>query len=170
MTRMNKKMAIQLENIKLRGGILPAQLTDLLAQGFCKINDCFFLSSLATKKTIASNTDFPDKTGYECFINSIHIDDYTSSDYLANAHLFAELAFRIWHKEGQKGTLQAIISSDEFGASIKFHFLREGESWIDSDLSKYEDAILVLNSDDLMDNLNSTLCGSRRATCSRAAP
>ena len=87
-----------------------------------------------------------DKTGYECFINSVHVDDYVQCDYVAYACLFAEALLSTWRHSGARDIAQAIISSDEFGAVVKFHVARSGESWVNEELEKYEQALLVADS------------------------
>ncbi|WP_143219491.1 hypothetical protein [Achromobacter xylosoxidans] len=128
-----------------KGGKTPEKLFDMLRSGFSIENECVFLASLATKRRNVSGDNFPDKTGWECFVNSIHIDDYCTSAYVLNSIIFLDDLFKKW-RERKEGVLQAIVSSDEFGAIVKFHLLRDGESWVDQNLEKYEDPILVVDS------------------------
>jgi len=142
---MNAKMKKALVGTVWEGEKIPEKLLDMLCLGFSIENECVFLASLATKRRNVNKDDFPDKTGWECFVNSIHIDDYCSSAYILNSLIFLDDLFKKW-RERREGVLQAIVSSDEFGANVKFHLLRDGESWVDHDLEKYEDPILVLDS------------------------
>lgn len=123
-------------------------LLELLASGFFIDDGCAFLAALQTRGGNSRLDSFPDRTGYECFINSIHIDDYVASDFVLQACLFVEALFESWR--GVEGTgcrkLQAIISCDEFGAVVKFCLVRDGESWLSDDLEKYEEGILVADS------------------------
>lgn len=144
---MNKKMTKLLENTEFNQKKLPPQLSNLIEQGFYENEGCIFIKSLFEKKTNANSANFPDKTGYECFINSIHVDDYAPSDHLAIACFFVDCIFREWRFRAQRKSLRAIIFCDEISTSIKLHLIRDGESWISSDLEGYEDAILALDSD-----------------------
>ncbi|WDH25786.1 hypothetical protein [Pseudomonas chlororaphis] len=146
MVKMNKKMEEALKGIKWEGWELPVQLFDLLPQGFVEDSGCVFLTSLASMKTNATESDFLDRTGRECFVNSVHIDDYVSSDYLVNACLFVEAVFEKWRRQDKNRIFQAVISSDEFGAVVKFHLLRDGEFWVGDNLEGYEDPILLSDS------------------------
>ncbi|MDU9035893.1 hypothetical protein [Pseudomonas corrugata] len=146
MNKLNERMRVELLSVDLVGRQLPCSLSDLVAQGISEQNGCFFISALSRKKTNAVEADFQDLTGWECFINSIHIDDYVSSDYLANAFLLVMAVLDEWKCRGFDGVCQAIISSDEFGATVKFHFLREGEFWLGDDLEGYEESVLLLDS------------------------
>lgn len=142
---MNKKMAKKL-GISIDKQKLPPQLSDLISAGFHESDDGIFLAALDTGNTNVTASDFPDKTGYECFVNSIHIDDFVESEYLIHACLFVEACFDVWRQKGHEVNIRAIISSDESGAVVKIHVVREGESWVSQDLEKYEDAILVADS------------------------
>ncbi|QHF50490.1 hypothetical protein PspS49_12860 [Pseudomonas sp. S49] len=45
-------------------------------------------------------------------------------------------------------TLQGVISGEEFDATVKFHLLRPGETWLSDDLEGYEEAVLTVESSD----------------------
>ncbi|RJG12039.1 hypothetical protein D3879_01550 [Pseudomonas cavernicola] len=146
MLAMNKKMDQVIQGSSWDGRMLPPELSELLAPGFFKRDGCTFLASLAKGDTNVSASDFPDKTGYECFVNSVHIDDYVECDYVVYACLFVEEFFNAWRSSNSSEIARAIISSDELGALVKFHVARGGESWVGEDLEKYEEAILVADS------------------------
>ena len=105
-----------------------------------------FLASLAKLDTNITATDFPDKTGHECFVNSIHVEDYVDSNYLSYACSFVNECFDIWRLEGRKDHLNAIISMDEFSTVVKLHVVRDGESWLSENLDEYSEAILLVDS------------------------
>jgi hypothetical protein len=149
MLAMNKKMATQIQHLNRNGGALPEALFQLAKSGFFEREGCIFLASLATAHTNVSARDFPDKTGYECFINSIHMDDHVQEHYLYYACLFVEKLFLAWRIRSPNEVARAIISSDDSDAVVKFHTLREHESWVSEDLEKYEESILVADSSTL---------------------
>ncbi|WP_417695732.1 hypothetical protein [Pseudomonas sp.] len=156
MIKMNEKMRMDLKEVDRGGRQLPSSLSVFVARGITERAGCFFLAALVDKKTNAVEADFLDRTGWECFVNSIHVDDFATSDYLLNACLFVQSIFRAWKRRGYPGTFQAIISNDEYGSVVKFHLLRNGESWVGSDLEDYEDSILLVDScedDEFMDSL-----------------
>lgn len=143
---MNEKMSEELAGINFSGRKLPSALFGLVAQGFDERDGCFFIRALAGKQTNAALKDFPDRTGWECFVNSLHVDDYVATDYLANACLLVMAVFKEWRFREEDGIYQAIISNDEYGATVKFHLLRDGAFWLGSHLDGYEEAILLLDS------------------------
>ena len=148
MIKMNQKMKHALHATEWTSNELPETLSNLAVRGFIEHDECFFLASTIEKKTNISSSDFPDKTGYECFINSIHIDDHIQSDYLINACLLAETILKKLSMLEKNQLLRIIISSNEFGATLKVHLLRTGESWLASNLEEYDEAILFMDSID----------------------
>jgi hypothetical protein len=146
MISMNEKMKKELEEIVRIECRLPSVLADIAVQGVIEKDGCFLLSALASKKTNAVVSDFLDRTGWECFVNSVHIDDFVDSNYILNAGIFVSSVFGEWKRREYEGVFQAIISSDEFGVVVKFHFLRDGEFWIAGNLEKYEESILLVDS------------------------
>ena len=146
MLRMNKKMSDLINDMSCKTKSLPADLSNHISMGFCKRNGCQLLSALSNKQVNVDLNNFPDKTGYECFFNSVHIDDYVESNYLDNAFLFIDELFKAWRQHDKNELLNAIVSKDEFGLVVKFHLERIGESWVSDNLEKYEDAILIVDS------------------------
>jgi|SRR5690554_811540 len=142
MNIMNHAMR-ELVNTIVERKILPPEMRKIIKSGFINKNDCIFLKKLVSKKTNVSEIDFIDKTGYECFINSLHIDDYVESDFLSYAVSFIFELFKGWK---QNKNLQAIISIHESGAVVKLYEERIGESWIASNIEDYEEAILAIDS------------------------
>src|ERR1700682_1112169 len=92
--------------------------------------------------------DFPDKTGFECFINHVHhpLDG-------TDASLKACLSYAISLQKGlariaKNRSFQVIVSVDDHECTIRFHQLRQGESWLAEDLEGYTDeAVLVLGTE-----------------------
>lgn len=70
---MNKKMAEKMQCIECGIRELPSSLSELVTPGFCEQDGCIFLISLRVRDTNVTMRDFPDKTGYECFVNSIQM-------------------------------------------------------------------------------------------------
>jgi hypothetical protein len=125
---------------------LPPDLDAIAAKGFLEKDGCYFLSELFQKGASVSRRNFPDQTGYECFINSVHVDDYVESGYLSLALHFAETLLTVWRMRRLPNTLNVIVSSDEMGAVVKCHVVRKKQSWLGDDLNKYEEAIMEVDS------------------------
>ncbi len=54
---------------------LTHSLSSLLEKGFICKDECLFLLENFHKAKVL-NSDFIDKTGYECFVNKVHVEDY----------------------------------------------------------------------------------------------
>jgi hypothetical protein len=78
----------------------------------------------------------------------VHIDDYVEDQWLSTALFFAAQLLESWSGNSQGEKLQVIVSSDEFGAVVKAHMLRKGESWISDDIDGYRGPILTATSDE----------------------
>lgn len=121
-------------------------LNEISNSGFSKVGPCFFLKKCYEINTNASIQNFPDKTGYECFVNSVNIDDYVSDNYLEYALSFVNNTFGLWNSLKFNDELISILSMDEFGLKVKFHMARVGEQWLSDNLETYEEAILIISS------------------------
>lgn len=119
---------------------LPEELQSWIERGFVRDEGCVFLTALFN--TNPGRNRLVDRTGVECFVNSFHIDDYVSERYLDYACLFCNKILGKWHDNNEPDVLNVIISLDEFGAVIKAHVKRNGESWLVDNLDKYEEAVL----------------------------
>jgi hypothetical protein len=128
---------------------LPAQLQELLDEGFCEMDDCVFFARFANRVKTASQSDFPDRTGYECFVNHVHVDDYLEAG-AASAPLLATIGVAFARRlaemlSARNGGFVVIVGSDDLSSSVRFHRARNGESWLSDDLESYRDeAIAVL--------------------------
>jgi len=126
---------------------LNTSLLELLSEGFIIYKGCYFLKSLHKIQGHINEFDFTDATGYECFINSIHIDDYVDNDVLEQALLFSDSLINEWNAQNNGLILKLILSETDFGFNLKFHLRREKEDWInEKDINKFEEALIVFNS------------------------
>ena len=148
MFRMNSEMLGKYNQLSFLNVELNHGLSEIIASGFEEKNGCFFLKECINIVSNVSVNNFPDKTGYECFINSINIDDYVQEDYLAQGIYFVQKVFHQWDKLKNNHMLIAILSLDDFGLKVKFHVQRLGESWLADELEDYEESILMVDSSD----------------------
>jgi hypothetical protein len=110
-------------------------------------NECYVLKKVMERNKHMQETDFIDKTGYECFINSIHIDDYINSDLLIQSILFIKKILLRWNKLNNNLTLRLILSETDFGFNIKFHVVRANEEWINpTTIVTRKEALLIIDS------------------------
>jgi hypothetical protein len=101
-----------------------------------------------------SRHDFPDTTGYECFANHIHIDDYVlkrSSEYLVEQALALATSLNERLRSlAPDSAFRFIIAANEDGCTLRFHSVRADEQWETQDLEEYrEEAVAVIESHEL---------------------
>lgn len=127
--------------------ILKPEFQKIVNGGILEENGCYFLKVLYEKKGNATINEFPDKTGYECFVNHIHIDDLVENPKLEDAIAFSKILITSIKKylNNSAQTISVIISWDEMSQTIRFHLKRNGENWLTDDLEEYtEEAILLI--------------------------
>ncbi|MBC3465349.1 hypothetical protein [Pseudomonas sp. RW10S2] len=145
----NEKMQRVVRGLNRSGSVLERELVEIANSGFLLSEGCVFLNALKASCSSATASNFQDCTGFECFVNSLHIDDYVSGDYLVQALLFVSEVFSLWRDfKFLSGDFAAIVLLDELGVVVKFHLVRGGESWLASDLERYEEAVLYMLSSD----------------------
>ncbi|ALQ09848.1 hypothetical protein D172_017010 [Pseudoalteromonas sp. Bsw20308] len=145
---MNSEMLKTYEKIRLGNKQLSTKLLAISLSGFVSKDECFFLKDCVEINTNITSQDFSDKTGYECFINSINVDDYVKNSFLEQGILFVREVFNLFRQLDVNKTLNCIMSLDEFGLKVKFHTIRTGESWLSDDLEEFEESILIIDSDE----------------------
>ena len=144
--KTNKAMRALLSETRLNRSLAPS-LEAIADGGFDTRDGCHILRDVALN-TNATRSQFGDCTGYECFVNSLHIEDYDSERPLAQALQFVMYVFRIWNVTQSSTCLTAIVSVDEFSVVTKFHAKRPGEQWLSDNIEGYEDPILSVDSNE----------------------
>ena len=79
--------------------VVPQALLALLDDGFEDMDGGVFFRRLAKRAMTSNASDFPDRTGWECFVNHVHVDDYfeaTSSGELAAVGVAFEVSPVQW--------------------------------------------------------------------------
>lgn len=151
MNCFNLEMFFTLVNHARGKDKLATTLNDLFVNGFIVMEDCLVLEKLGRRQPHIKLTDFVDKTGYECFVNSIHVDDYVTDNLFTQALLFIDKLISELRILKYSQNIAIIMSDTGFGFNIKFHVLRENASWVDiNELHKFKEAILVLEIPALM--------------------
>ena len=148
MLKFNELMAKHYRQLNLVNCELNSELDTIVRMGLVEVGNLIFLKKLYQNDTNATADDFIDSTGYECFVNSLHVDDYVHDNYLQQAIIFAKHIFKEFRLQEVKMPLVCIMSLDEFGLTIKFHLSRGNESFLNEDLNGYEEAILVVDSNE----------------------
>lgn len=144
--KANKAMKNLLSELLLDCSLVPS-LKAIADGGFVRHDGCHVFRSLPMA-TNATRSTLGDCTGYECFVNSLHIEDYEAEQPLVQAILFVMHVFRIWSAAEPNKHLTGIVSADEFSVVAKFHVKRLGEQWLSDNIESYEDPILSIDSDE----------------------
>lgn len=149
MVRMNGKMNTNLSVIELGERKLAPALQAIVERGIDFDDGVCILRALKPGGSRVDRGDFPDKTGYECFVNSIHLADYIKDEFLEEALAFVANIFQVWGNFDRSPILNAIvITSDADDAVVKFHIVRSGERWLSSNLDAYEEGVLEIRSNE----------------------
>jgi hypothetical protein len=145
-----------LGGLQLDNSLSPS-LKAIADSGFVQHDGCNVLRGLSVV-TNATRSTLGDCTGYECFVNSLYIEDYEAEQPLGQAILFVMQVFGVWNAMKQNTCLTAIISADNLSVVAKFHAKRRGEQWLSDNIEGYEDPVLSIDSDE---NIISLLKRSR---------
>jgi hypothetical protein len=140
------------ESDRVTGAVnLSSELLRLVEPGFTVIEGAVLLTAQEKLAMGTKPIDFPDLTGYECFVNHVHIEDYLSDGERGSNALLKQgvaLANKIVEELSSSfpgKPFKAIVAANESGCSVRFHSIRIGENWLSDDLDKYgQEAILVL--------------------------
>lgn len=143
--KMNALMASMSAAAPLATPLAPS-LQRIAKHGFIRTDGCCLIADLLPESTNVTRFSFPDRTGYECFINTIHIEDYDDKSPLSQAFKFVMCVFDIWRQSDADQTLVAIVSVDELSVVVRFHVKRPGEHWVGQNLEAYEDPIMLIDS------------------------
>ena len=127
-----------LDHLQSDASALSPDLLRILARGFVEEQGCVLLAAVERATEVARSVG-QDDTGYECFINHLHIKS------LADA---VEYARRLKNALAERFTesFVVIVAFDGWEATVRFHKNRVGESWLSSNLEGYaEEGIAVLD-------------------------
>jgi hypothetical protein len=124
---------------------LPGELKAVIASGAVDIEGCVFLRSLFRKAHV-SRSNFPDATGYECFVNHLHMEDVVDTDMIAVGITFLEEISEGLLRDFGDRRFQGIITIDGVTCAVRFHTVRPGEQWLSDNLDEYkEEGVCVLD-------------------------
>ena len=147
--RINSAMKRQLKGATF-DQLLEPSLRAIADEGFEQRDGCHFLRALVALTRDARSATFYDCTAYECFVNSVHVEDYDGKMPLMQAIQLAMRVLTIWNTSTPTLTLLAIISSDELSVVVKFHVQRPTEQWLSENIEGYDDPVMSIESTDDM--------------------
>lgn len=135
-------------------GLLPDEaplspgLRRLIDAGIEQAHGCYFLANLLKGCRHMTSGDFPDATGFECFVNKMYVNDFTDDlDQTALRQQGLAYAQALRAKLATLDTpFVVIVNFGEKDCIVRFHAVRDGETWLTEDLEAYEmDALLSLS-------------------------
>ena len=132
--------------------VLPDDLTKILRDGMRVVEDCLVVGKSSTVPRLVSvRAAVMDKTGYECFVNHVHLKESgDSAVVLGHAVAFCKRVSAEALSVAPNRLVRFIISKNGTDWTVHFHTLRPDENYVSDDLEGYaEEAVLVLDSSEL---------------------
>lgn len=130
---------------------LSEELSGLLRQGFTDLDGAVVFTAMRDSAERIKPDNFPDLTGYECFVNHIHVEDHVEDSLSGQSVLLRQgVAFALATENQLRSAFtgklfKVIVAFNELGCGVRFHSVRLGEEWLAKNLDEYaEEAILVL--------------------------
>jgi hypothetical protein len=149
--KMNNKMSDLLQKGALEWPLAAEASTGDLPRVEI-VYDCVLLKSEYERNKHVKIADFPDKTGFESFINHVHLSYPRTNESLISCLKYATTLKDALIPLTHDRRFRVIVSlsqdapSDRFGCTVRFHQIRSDENWISEDLEGYEsEAILVFD-------------------------
>jgi len=128
---------------------VPSPFQLLVGGGFKDVQGCIFFRELFHHDALTSLALHQDMTGYECAVNAIHLEDYLEKGMAREAPALAMTAAKCidWLVERLRRfssePFRIIVSVRARNCTLRFHKVRDGESWLADNLEGYEEAIAV---------------------------
>jgi hypothetical protein len=125
---------------------LPRPIQQVLESGIDASQGCVLLTSLRRRSPGVDLSDFPDRTGLECYVNKLSIEDYVSgsaSSKVAVSLKYLRSLAQSLQRRFPKRDFRFILTVDGKHCTVRFHVVREGEEFL-GDLANYDAATGVL--------------------------
>jgi hypothetical protein len=145
--KMNKKMSelLLLADIPVPFGD-SVRSKALAPSVFAVVDGSVLLKQEYERARHVKLTDFPDRTGFECFVNHLHLPFSGTKESLLSCLGYA-IALQRGLTSFEDRKFQVIVSITKGECTVRFHELRPNESWIAKDLEGYaSESILLLTS------------------------
>lgn len=124
--------------------VLPRRLMVVLESGLVRKDGCVFLASLLAQCRSVSRHDFPDMTGYECFVNKVHLDNLACSQLVRIGVTFLHRVSNLLRTSDIHSPVIGIVSADDASVTARFHLLRAQEAWLSDDLNGYTEECIAV--------------------------
>jgi hypothetical protein len=135
----------------LKAGDITMPLADgassdiLTPRSFAIVHGSLLLRTEYEKAKHVKSEDFPDRTGFECFVNHVHLPYAGTPESFRSCLQYALALEKYLSEFGEGRVFLVLLSVSDNGCVVRFHQNRPNERWIADDLEGYsEEAILVL--------------------------
>jgi hypothetical protein len=148
--RMNAAMSSLLTN--MRPDTVPPGFRRLVDEGFGQVAGHVCWRARASDRDTVDVTPFHDSTGFECAVNSLHVEDYLEPQ--PGGHALAPIAItcarwlasQLRQSVADPCRIIVNVRPADGTSTLRFHKVRAGESWLADDLEGYlDEAVLVLD-------------------------
>ena len=142
--RMNTRMSQLLGRFSISLATL-ASSSSAAKKEFITVGESLLLKKEFEQAKGVNPSNFPDRTGFECFVNHVHLPFGGTQQSLQSCLEYA-LALRSQLAEiGQGRRFKVIVSLSDDDCVVRFHELRKNEHWLANDLEAYrEEAVLTM--------------------------
>ncbi len=138
--KTNQNMRRFLRELKKNRQGLSANFSNILNAGFVEEKGCVLLAS-EKRDSGSDRAGTQDETGYECFVNHGHVENL--GEALEFARRLKSALTSLF-----PGDFVVIMAFDGREATVRFHRLRAGQTWLNENLEEHrEEGIAVINSD-----------------------
>jgi hypothetical protein len=149
--KINRQMSALLQRFGLKWPLTGA-ITKEVSPSLVLAEGCVLLKRDYEGNRHVKITDFPDKTGFEHFINHVHFPFTQTKESLLSSLGYAESLRKSLLPLAEDRRLRVFLSisqddrSPKFTCTVSFYTIRQGEILITDDLEEYEsEAILVFD-------------------------
>lgn len=131
------------------GTKLNQKLSRLLTAGFSDLRGAIVFTAMRNVAEAVKPENFSDLTGFECFVNHIHVEDHLDGSdqalLLKQSITFGLAVEKQLRSAFPDKDFRVIVAAAAKGCGVRFHLVRSGEEWLASNLDGYRgEAILVL--------------------------
>lgn len=145
--KLNKHMEeIHGADLRMPVETLSAPLKAYVDAGVVEVSGSVVLSAFFPSRVQVTIKDFPDLTGFECFVNGFHIEDYVDrpSALVPQAFSFFQSLSHVLSTQFPQRQFVGIITDSGGPCTATFYTYRESQSYLLDDLNIYEEALCVL--------------------------
>lgn len=107
-----------------------------------QIDGCVFLAQEYVHSKGARLDQFPDRTGFECFVNHVHFRVGSGRQVIERVFSYISTLRRTLASLNE-GPFEIIMSVSDAECTVRFHKCRPGESWLSADLEGYESEAIL---------------------------